>query len=140
MQRIDRGRVVLGGLVAGLVFNVGEALLNAVVLAAPMAEIATAHDLRQPTGADIALFVALGFLLGLLAVWLYAAVRPRLGAGAKTAAIVGAALWVPAYLTSMAGWVVAGLTPVRLAVPILAWGLVELVLAVLAGALVYREA
>lgn len=140
MARINTGRVILGGLLAGLVFNIGETILNAVVLAEEARAVAEAHNLRQPGGADIGVFVLLGFLFGILTIWFYAAVRPRLGPGPKTAAIVGAALWFPAYFIPTVGWAVFGLMPMNLAVLAVVWGLVELVLASVAGAWLYREA
>jgi hypothetical protein len=132
-------RVLGGGLLAGLVYNLGETLLNAVVLAAPLAEIARAHALRPPSGRDIGLFVFLGFLLGIVLVWLYAAVRPRLGAGPRAAVLVGTAIWVPASLLPSVAWWVFGLSTLGLAASAAAWGLGELTLAALAGAWLYRE-
>lgn len=140
MGRINTARVLAGGLLAGLVFNVGETILNAVVLAAPMREITEAHGLREPSGGDIGIFVVLGFLLGMLMVWLYAAVRPRLGPGPKTATIVGAALWFPGYFIPAIGWVIFGLSTMNLALIVIVWGLVEMILASVAGAWLYKEA
>ena len=37
--------------------------------------------------------LAFAFLCGIAAVWLYAAIRPRFGAGLKTALIAGIAVW-----------------------------------------------
>jgi len=138
MPRINYRRVVAGGLAAGLVYNVGETVLN-VGLAEPLEEIAHAHAMREPTLLDIGLFVLLGFVLGLLLTWLYAAVRPRLGPGPRTAAAIALAVWIPASLTPTVGWVVFGFTPLWLAGVGLAWGLVELLLASLVGGWIYRE-
>ena len=44
------------------------------------------------------MFLAWGFLVGIFAVWLYAAIRPRYGAGPKTALCAGAAVWGIGYL------------------------------------------
>ncbi len=139
MGGINTGRVIAGGLLAGLVFNIGETILNLVVLEGPMEEITKAHNMQEPSGAGIAAFVLMGFLLGILMVWLYAAVRPRLGPGPKTAAIVGAAIWFPASLLPTVGWAVFGLSPIDLAAIVAVWGLAELVLSALAGGWVYQE-
>jgi hypothetical protein len=137
---INTGRVILGGLLAGLVFNTGETILNAVVLAEPMQALAEAHNLTEPGPAAIGVFVVLGFILGIVMVWLYAAVRPRLGPGPKTAAMVGVAVWFFAYVISTAGMVAMGMASANVAALILVWGLVELVLAALAGGWAYKEA
>jgi hypothetical protein len=140
MGGINTGRVILGGLLAGLVFNIGETILNAVVLADSMATLAEAHNLTQPGPAAISVFVVLGFILGIVMVWLYAAVRPRLGPGPKTAAMIGVVVWFFAYMISTVGMVVMGMASANMAVLILVWGLVELVLAALAGGWAYKEA
>ena len=44
------------------------------------------------------MFTVWGFLVGILAIWLYAAIRPRYGAGSKTALYAGAAVWGLGYL------------------------------------------
>lgn len=139
MSGINMGRVLTGGLLAGLVFNIGETILNAGLLADTMQEMSQRHNLAEMTGGVIALFVVLGFLLGILLVWFYAAVRPRLGAGARTASIIGAAIWFPAYGVPVLGYVVMGMISAGLGVFIAAWGLVELVLSAIAGAWLYRE-
>ncbi len=139
MGAINNGRVLVGGLLAGLVFNIGETLLNAVVVAGPMQEIAEAHNLQDPGGPGIGIFVLMGFALGVLMTWFYAAARPRLGPGPKTAAIIGAALWFPSYLIPIVGWVVLGLAPLGLGVVMSIWGLVEMVLSAVAGGWLYQE-
>ena len=99
-----------------------------------------AHNLAQPGGGVIGVFVLLGFLIGIVLVWLYAAVRPRLGPGPKTAGIMGVAVWFFIYPGAIVGFVSMGLLPANLAVLGLVWGLVELVLAALAGGWLYKEA
>lgn len=139
MSGINTGRVLLGGLLAGLVFNIGESILNAGLLADTMQEMTQRHNLNELTGAHIGVFVLLGFLFGILMVWVYAAVRPRLGAGPKTAAIVGAVLWFPAYAIPVVGWSFMGMISAGLATLLAAWGLVEIVLSTIAGAWLYKE-
>src|SRR6266481_1988424 len=79
MGKINFGRVLLGGLVAGLVINIGEYLLNGVVLAKQMEGTFRKMNVPAPGGNFIAIAVALTFLLGILIVWIYALIRPRLG-------------------------------------------------------------
>jgi hypothetical protein len=96
MRKINWGRVFLGGLLAGVVINIGEFLFHAVIFKDDMAEAMRAMG-RDPatvmTGNAIVVWNILGFLGGIMAVWLYAAIRPRFGAGAKTALIAGVAFW-----------------------------------------------
>ena len=53
---------------------------------------------REVGGGALLMFLAWGFLVGIFAVWLYAAIRPRYGAGPKTALCAGAAVWGLGYL------------------------------------------
>jgi hypothetical protein len=127
-------------LLAGLVFNIGESILNAVVLAESMKAVTAAHNLNEVGPAAIGVFVVLGFILGIVMTWLYAAVRPRLGPGPKTAILVGVVVWFMVYLISMVGMTVMGLASAQMAALALVWGLVEIVLAALAGGWAYKEA
>jgi len=76
MRHTNRLRVVLGGLLAGVVINVVEYVTNGVVLRDSWAQ--TMQALGRPatvsTGA-IVTFNVWGFLLGIAAVWIYAAIR-----------------------------------------------------------------
>jgi hypothetical protein len=139
MTGVNVGRVVLGGLLAGLVINIGESILNGGLLATDMNEAMARLNLPPVGGSAIAAFVVLGFVLGIATVWLYAAIRPRYGAGVKTAICAGVAVWFFAYLYPSVGFLVMGMFPTRLVVIGLVWGLVEVPLAAVAGAWLYRE-
>ena len=67
--------MILGGLVAGVTINVFEFLLNGVILANDMQAAIGALG-KQMGGGALASFTVWGFLVGIFAVWLYAAIRP----------------------------------------------------------------
>ena len=138
MGKINWTRVILGGLAAGLIINVFESVLNGVILAKDM-EAAISALGRQMGGGALAMFIAWGFLVGIFAVWLYAAIRPRYGAGPKTAACAGAAVWGLGYLLAAVTPLALHLFPRRLMAIGLAVGLVEVIVGTLAGAWLYRE-
>lgn len=139
MGKINMGRVIVGGLLAGLVINLGEFVLNGYILEKDW-ESAMRSLGKEPIGMQaVAVFLALGFLLGITAVWIYAAVRPRLGAGPKTAICIGLIVWVLTSLFTTLGQLPTGIFPTRLLIIPLVWGLVELPLGTVAGAWLYRE-
>ncbi len=140
MGRINVGRVVLGGLLAGLVIDISEALLNGVVFAKEMDAMMASLNKPPLDGSMIALFVILGFCLGVVLIWIYAAMRPRLGPGARTAAVAGVVVWGLAYLYPNLTAFIIHLFPRRMLVIQTVWGLVEIVVAAVAGAWMYREA
>ncbi|HLR07140.1 MAG TPA: hypothetical protein VK117_15095 [Pyrinomonadaceae bacterium] len=139
MGKINFGRVLLGGLVAGLVINIGEYLLNGVVLAKQMEGTFRKMNVPAPGGNFIAIAVALTFLLGILIVWIYALIRPRLGPGPKTAIVAGLIAWLSIYLYkgTLNGALFA--IPLNTMLIAFAWGLVAYVLGALAGAALYKE-
>jgi len=85
-----------------------------------------------------AVVVMTGFVQGITTVCLYAAIRPRFGAGPSTAAIAGSSVW---FLTSWMHLVWALFTAVPLTVVLipLVINLPLVVLAGLAGARLYKE-
>ena len=139
MGKVNLGRVILGGLLAGLVINISEFVLNIVVIGAQMEELLKARNLPPIGSSAIATFVLLGFLLGIVTIWLYAAIRPRFGPGVKTAIIAAVVAWLFAYAYPSLGMVFMGFFPMGLTIFTLVWGLAEVVIGAIAGAWVYSE-
>jgi hypothetical protein len=133
-------RVLLGGLLAGVVINISEFVLNGVVLANDLNSALGRLNLPPISGNAVAVFLLMGFIIGIVTVWLYAAIRPRFGPGATTAAYAGLTVWFVGYVTSTIGNVMMGIFPLRLALIAMVWGLFELVIAAVAGAWPYHEA
>ena len=140
MANINIGRVILGGLVAGLIINFGEYMLNAIVLASQW--VAVTESIHRPAVGmnQIILFNILGFIEGIVAIWTYAAIRPRFGAGPRTAVYAGLLTWVTCYFLMNAYPTVLGIFPASMLVILLAEGLVEITVATVVGAWFYREA
>jgi hypothetical protein len=136
---INVGKVIAGGLLCGLLINISETILNLAVVPADMAEVLKARNLPEIGGGAITSFVVFAFLLGIGIVWLYAAIRPRFGAGVKTAIIAALVAWLFAYAYPSIGMVAMGLFPMGLTIFTLVWGLAEVVIGAIAGAWVYTE-
>ena len=140
MTGMNMKRVILGGLLAGLIINIGETILNIPVLGAQMEAALKALNLPPVGGPAIGGFVVGAFALGVLLVWLYAAIRPRFGPGPKTAAIAGIILWLLAFAWPSFGTALMGFYPAKLVAVGVAWGLAEVIIAAIVGASVYKEA
>jgi hypothetical protein len=138
MGKINWKRVILGGLVAGAIINIFEWVINGVILAEDM-EAAIRALGKHMGGGELVVFSVWGFLVGIFAVWLYAAIRPRYGAGPKTAACAGAAVWGLGYLLASVTPLTLKLFPPRVMGINLAVGLVEVLVGTVAGAWLYRE-
>ena len=140
MANINLGRVVLGGLLAGLVLNIGEFLLNDKVLGVQMKAFMTHHNFSEPGSNFMIVAVGLTFVMGIVIVLGYACIRPRLGAGVKTAIIAGLFAWFGAYFyCGIINGVLFGIS-MNTMILILIWGLVEYAIAAVAGAWLYKEA
>jgi hypothetical protein len=130
--------VVSSGLVAGLVINL-SALPMVPVVGRQMEAALRDRNVPPMGGGAMAYFGAMSLLLGVLLVWLYAAVRPRLGPGPRTAAVVSVLVWFLTYFWANVSMVAFGFMPITLTVIGTAWGLVELLVAGEVGARLYRE-
>jgi hypothetical protein len=137
---MNYGRVILGGLVAGLILNIGEFVLNAFILHNSMVEWAKAHNLPEDPGpAFLAAAVGLTFVLGIVMVWLYALIRPRMGPGPKTAIVTALVLWFCIYVYIGIIYGMLLVQPMNLIAIAAIYGLVEYIVAAIAGAWLYKE-
>ena len=139
MGKVNLSRVIMGGLLAGLIINVSEFLLNDKVMKTVWeAQLKTLGKTMPEDAGAMTFWIVDGFVTGIVAVWLYAAIRPRYGPGPGTAARAGLVVW---FFTCLL-WALAmqnlGLFPVS--VLALVWVLVESIVATIAGAWLYKEA
>lgn len=136
---INLRRVLTAGLVAGLTISL-SAIAMVPVVGDHMDAALEARGVPPLSTAAMAFFVAQSFLTGVLLVWLYAAVQPRLRPGPKTAAIVAGFVWLVGGCMANVSNVAYGFMPVGLTVVGTMWSLVELQLASQVGAYLYRDA
>ena len=141
MSKINYGRVILAGLVAGLVINVVDYVVNVPILGKQWADATQALGVKV---ADVNVQSAVGwicmdFIAGLFTAWLYAAIRPRYGAGAGTGLCAGVATWF-IIRVALGSLVWNGLYPLSLAVISTAGALVAMLAGGWVAGALYREA
>ncbi len=95
---LNTRKVIIGGLAAGIVIII----LN--ILAQFVLGDRVQHEMNawMPGSADrmnmsveaIAAGIVMKFIIGIILVWLYAAVCPRFGAGPRTASYVAVCVWI----------------------------------------------
>jgi hypothetical protein len=141
MTKINLSRVILGGVIAGLVIDVCEGILNGVILKQQWADAFAALGKASDTMSvkQIAAFNLWGLAAGIITVWLYAGLRPRYGAGPRTAICAGLTVWALAFALATAVPVFFHLYPVGLGLTSVALEAVEMILAGLAGGAIYKE-
>jgi hypothetical protein len=142
MGKINYGRVILGGIIGGIVAGTLDWFFNGVLLGQRWAD--TMKALNHPTafsGPAFLLYNYLSFIVGgILLIWVYAAIRPRFGAGVRTAVYAGLVVWALAILLPNTGFMVAGIFGRRLALYTTLFGIVETVVGAIIGAALYKEA
>jgi hypothetical protein len=139
MSRINSRRVLLGGAVAGIIINIGEVVLNGIILREHIEADMQRMHITPPGNGFAALAIALTFVFAVIAIFVYAMARARFGAGPKTAVLVALLLWFCVYAYSGTINMLLINVPPKLVAMVLAWGLVEYPLGILAGAALYKE-
>ena len=140
MGKINMGRVTLAGIVAGIVSDILGYLVDGVLLAPRWAAgmAALGHPEFSPN--QWIWFNLLGIVGGIVVIWIYAAIRPRFGAGATTAVLAGVAVWVVGSLIPNLSFMwFGGLFSRHLTAYTTAGALVEIVVGAIAGAALYKE-
>ena len=138
-SKISVSRVLLGGALSGLVLNIGEYVLNHVVVAHLSPSAGAEAASAEFSAGQVVSGVTIMFVFGLALIWIYAAIRPRFGPGPKTAVIAGLTVWATAWLLTGASFITVGIFPAGQMLVSIIWGLVEVPLAALAGAWLYQE-
>jgi hypothetical protein len=139
MGKINSGRVLLGGLVAGVILTIGEYLINDVILRKQMEDTFSRFNVSKPGNNFIVAATVMTILLGIVLVWLYALIRSRLGPGPKAAVVAAIILWFGVYVYT---GVINGMLfqiPMNLMLIGFVWGFAEYVVAALAGGALYSE-
>ena len=141
MGKINWGRVVLGGVLWSVVYNMLVAVWIPFFLRigwAPALEKLLGRPFHT-TPEWIVFFLVLSLIAGIFSIWFYAAIRPRYGPGPKTAAYAGLALWLSVKLLPTLAWGWLLELPTRLVALDVVAGLVFIVAATLVGAWPYKE-
>ncbi len=137
MGKINVGKLIIGGLAAGVVLNIGDYVINEIILKDTFAAVMTARNIA-PEAMNMATLVALDFAMALLLVFTYAAIRTRFGAGPKTAIVAG--LMVAMITGVQAAYFVGmGMFTWDVWAPAAALSTVDLIIASLVGGALYSE-
>lgn len=118
--------IIKGGLVAGVLINVSEFVLNTMVV-----------PVETEAAGSMLFWVVYAFVLGLFVAYMYALVRPRWGAGPKTGACAGIMVWLLHTLLPMSG--AANMGMFEFSIVGVVWTLVEMSAAGYLAGMLYTE-
>jgi hypothetical protein len=96
MNKINVGRMLLGGIVAGVLMFLADGFIHEKLLHEHWLDAMKAAGRSvegEEHGADLAYFAVFELLRGLALAWLYAVIRSHFGPGPKTAIIAALAVW-----------------------------------------------
>jgi hypothetical protein len=140
MGKIDMGRVILGGIVAGIVMDILDYPVDGIWLAKMWADQMTGLGRPEFSNNQILLFMLTGIFFGIAAIWIYAAIRPRFGPGVKTAIYAGIVVWlVGAVIPNFALMWVTRFFNGHLTAYTTLGAFFETVIGTIAGAALYKE-
>src|SRR5690348_13647822 len=94
---INIRRAILGGLLAGLVVNIGEFVLNAFILGHEWDAVMQSLNRLPISVSAIILLNVMSLALGICIVLLYASFSSLIGSGYKAAVVAGLFAWFLAY-------------------------------------------
>ena len=139
---INTPKVVVGGLAAGVVMNVSGFLVQGMLLGKRMEDEMTAvAPTLKGKGMDAGTMtgrVVTQFVMGILLVWLYAAMRPRFGPGPKTSFLAAFVVWLCGFVFYM-DWLYLGMMSVGLYAIVSIAMLITCAAAAWVGAMLYKE-
>ena len=131
-------RILLGGIVAGIIYFIGDGIVHGALLHSGWVAILGPNadqSLHQP-----GYFGPYDLLKGFLAVWIYAVARPRLGAGPRTASIAGLVVWFACIPVPLLGLLPMKFFSASFVVTWSLYALIPSILGAIAGAWLYKEA
>lgn len=141
MSAVNTGKVLVGGLLAGLVYNAFDLVTGMVLMGDEFRANAQRLGLdpaAMESGSAMAVWITIDFLLGLLVVWTYAAIRPRFGPGPKTAILAALVPYIAISLM-MFGLTHGGIMTMSIWMKMTAISLISMSVGAVLGAWAYHE-
>ena len=141
MGKMNVPRIILGGVVAGILCFIGDGIVHGVILrdrwAQVMANLGRKTVEEQPS--HMVYYAVYDLAKAMIGVWLYAAIRPRFGPGPRTAVIASIVTWALVLPIPLLGLIPSGFFGRRFALIWTIDGLFVMVIAIVIGAWLYRE-
>jgi hypothetical protein len=139
MPGINWARVILGGVLAGVILMAGGWVVDGMLLVDRWhAQMATMGKQMDMSGTGLVAVLVWAFGLGITMIWLYAAIRAQYRPGVGTAVTAAVMAWLLAVVVPNLFMWGTNLFGPRLLAASTAGALVSMILAAIAGAWVYK--
>ena len=141
MGQINMGRLAIGGIVAAVILFVISFIVHGAILGGDwMAWQQAGHmPLALSHGEAAVVWIIVSLVNGFTGLWIYAGIRPRYGAGPKTALLAGFMLWLVGGLVAALAQYALGNVPHRIVIVGCIGALIADLIAIVAGAYFYKE-
>ena len=139
MGRMNWSRILFGGLVAGMIINGFDFLARLSLLKGAWEKVNGYGNPKELVGQPFAPQALCSVLIGVVAVWIYAAILPRFGRGMKTVLLATIATWLPGYCAALLPWLARNVLPPTLVLGIIAVGFLGVWLGLIASGWLYRD-
>ena len=139
VTKINTARLIVSGLVAGVIMN-AVSLLSAGLYLSEMMELLELRGIQPPDGIlPMVVYLLMRFVWGFVAVWFYVVARPRFGPGLKTALLVGLVFWLGGVFLGVVSYGMMGMFPMGMLAQWAAITFVGILASTVVGAWIYRE-
>ena len=141
MASINTSKMIIAGVAAGVILFIADGLVNGVLLADQWA--AYQKSIGKPSefsGSQMGIFSAIDVGVGLMLAWVYAAIRPRFGAGPATAIRAGIATWALTSLLPGLFLIASQAMPADLMWISIGIGIIQFAIAGYVAGVLYKEA
>lgn len=141
---MNASKIVMGGLAGGVAMNIIDFISNTYLFGERMKTEANAFKaglgdmMSTMSGKQIAGYVVMDFVVAGLLTWTYAAMRPRFGAGPKTAMMTALVFWIFGSITAL-GYMQMGMMSSGLWWSFGLVYLIALIVTAMVGGAVYSE-
>ena len=143
MNKINWGRLLLGGLVASIILFLTDGFFHEKMVMADWQAVYAGLGSYEPHhegGAPIVYFAIFELGRGFLSIYLYALMRSCCGPGPKTAILAGVVAWLAFTVTGPAQFIPLGFYSQALWLKVGAFQLITSLVATLAAAFLYKGA
>ncbi len=141
MKKLNWPRFVVCGIVAAAIFFLSDGLMHEQVLSSDWRDVYLNISAIEPEhhGSSMLYFMIFELGRGTLAMFLYVLMRAYWGAGPRTAALAGVAVWIAFSVTGPAQFIPLGFFTVQLWLKVAGFQLITSILGTLAGAALYKD-
>jgi hypothetical protein len=142
MSKVNWIRLIIGSLIATVIAFFSDGFFHEKVVAADWAAVYTNLGISEPRHNAAGLFYFAIFELGrgFVGMFLYVMMRRHFQAGPKTAVLAGIVMWLAFSVTGPAQFIPLGFFSNTLWLKVAAFQFVTSILAMIAGAVLYKDA